>query len=456
MTLSPWLGIVSVLALLGLVITGLKQFGRRFNLHPETSRKAVHIVMGMITLSFPWLFSEAWPVYLLAFSAVAGLVGLRFLAPLRERFGKVLNGVDRRSLGEIYFPLAVALLFHLYRGNIVLYVIPLLTLTLADAVAALVGVHYGQHRFKTSDGAKSTEGSVAFFTVAFLSVHVPLLLMSGTGRAESLLIALLLGILVMLFEAVSVEGVDNLFIPLGCYTLLRRYLSMGADDLLPRLAAIAVVAVLVFLWRKRTTLRVTGLLAAALVGYMNWTLGGWQWLVVSLVLFLTYALIWPGSPGKKRPVHTMQVVASVAAPGMLWLIAGVETRTFNWYIPFVMTYAVQSVFVGMIELEHAKPGQPLGKRVPQAVFVSWLIFAPLFFLPALHKAGNLVSPTGAAVASLPLLILAGFVYHVLSKRDLEDSDDFGHWLRRAMIALAASGATWAVCGRPLLVRLFQH
>ena len=314
---SPWLGILLVLVVLGGIMAGLKLIGVRCCLHPETSRKAVHIVMGVVTLSFPWLFRDAWPVLLLTVLAVAALVGTRLVAPLRERFGTVLNGVERQSLGEVYFPLAVATLFVLSSENRLLYLIPLLTLTLADAVAALVGIRYGQHRFCTSEGTKSAEGSLAFFMVAFLSAHVPLLLLSSTGRAESLLIALVLGILVMLFEAVSVGGLDNLFIPLGCYTLLRRYLILDADQLLFRLGAILLLALLVFIWRRRTTLKESGLLAAALVGYMNWALGGWQWLAVSLMLFVTYTLLWPRSKDNDHPVHTVRAVASVAAPGMI-------------------------------------------------------------------------------------------------------------------------------------------
>ena len=62
-------------------------------------------------------------------------------------------------------------------------------MTLADAVAALVGITYGKLRYVTGDGFKSAEGSVAFLSIAFLSVHVPLLLFTDVGRAQTLLIS---------------------------------------------------------------------------------------------------------------------------------------------------------------------------------------------------------------------------------------------------------------------------
>lgn len=447
---SPWLGMLLMTAGLGGVMTALKLLGPRLGLHPETSRKSVHILMGLVSLSFPWLFREAWPVLLLALLAVGGLAATRLVAPLRRCFGGVLHGVERHSLGEVYFPLAVAALFLLSSGNRLLYAVPLLTLTLADAVAALVGVRYGQHRFATSEGSKSAEGCLAFFTVAFLSAHVPLLLLSDTGRAESLLIALVLGILVMLFEAVTVGGLDNLFIPLACYALLRRYLHLGADELLFRVVIICLLALLVFCWRRRTTLKESGLLAAALVGYMNWALGGWQWLAVSLVLFLTYTRLWPGSDENSRPVHTVRAVASVAAPGLLWLLAAVETGENDHLLPFILVYAVHSVIVGITQLGYAKPGQPARQRLLRAVSRSWLVFLPTFFLPALETAdpgrmaAELLAGLLVAIAAYPLLAAAGTVHLRLTQERGEGVEGFGRWFRRAATALAASLAGWAL------------
>ena len=450
---SPWSGILLVLVLLGAVMAGLKLVSARCSLHPETSRKAVHIAMGLVTLSFPWLFRSAWPVLLLAVLAVAALVGTRLIGPLREHFGGVLHGVERQSLGEVYFPLAVAALFLLAAGNHLLYVIPLLTLTLADAVAALVGVRYGRHRYVTSEGSKSAEGSLAFFSVAFVSALVPLVLLGDSGRVEAVLIALVLGILVMLFEAVSVGGLDNLFIPLGCYALLRRYLSLGPDDLLFRLVAICLVVLVVYVWRRRTTLKDSALLAAALVGYMNWALGGWQWLVVSLVLFFSYTRLWPRSTENSLPVHTVRAIASVAVPGVVWLLAFLENNRLDGFLePFTIAYAVYSVMVGMTQLGYARPGQPLAKRLLQAVAGTWIVFLPLFFLPLVDDWGadryrmvlDIYAGVFWAVISIPLLCAAAIVHQRLIGYFGDEEQAYGRWLRRAGVALGASFVAWGL------------
>jgi phytol kinase len=83
--------------------------------------------------------------------------------------------------------------FWLSPDDPLLFVIPMLVLSLADAVAALIGISYGRLRYESTDGIKSAEGSAAFFCAAFFSVHVPLLLFTQVGRAETLLISLVLG-----------------------------------------------------------------------------------------------------------------------------------------------------------------------------------------------------------------------------------------------------------------------
>jgi phytol kinase len=273
---NPWLGAALVLITFSLLLGALRLYQRQRAPHPELVRKLFHILMGLFTLTLPWLFTSPWPVLILTGLTIMVMLALRCVPGLKQRFGSVLGGVERSSLGEVYFPLSVGLLFYLAQGNPLFYCIPILILTLADAVAALVGVHYGTVRYKTVEGQKSAEGSVAFFTVAFFSVHVPLLLWSNTGRAETLLIALILGLLVMIFEAVAWRGLDNLFIPLFSFILLKLYLSMTVADLIARLIVTMALALFVFLYRQRTTLNETGLLGAVLIGYICWALGGWR------------------------------------------------------------------------------------------------------------------------------------------------------------------------------------
>lgn len=226
LVVNPWLGMSAVMAILGGVMGGLHLYQRQCSPHPELVRKLFHIGGGITTLALPWLFASAWPVLALASMTSLGLFMLNHVRTLKVGLGGVLCGVARDSFGEIYFPVGVTLLFVLSGGDVLLYTIPILMLTLADPVAALVGVRYGQLRYTAAAGAKSAEGSVAFFIVAFFSAHVPLLLFTNTGRAESLLIAIVLGLLVTIVEAVARQGLDNLVIPLASFLLLKAFLTM--------------------------------------------------------------------------------------------------------------------------------------------------------------------------------------------------------------------------------------
>ena len=235
-----WLGIAIVLAALGGLLGALRLYQKWGKPQPELLRKILHVGMGLVACSFPWLFDGSWPILLLGALSLVGMVALRTVKTLSGSVGTVVSGVGRISFGEIYFPLAIALQWHIFlfesgpfEYRVLLYCIPLLLLTVADAAAALVGVNYGSVRFATADGVKSAEGSLAFFLCAFLCVHIPLLLGSDTGRVETLLIAVLLALVAMLFEAIAWAGLDNLLLPLVGYLLLRIYfgpVGRGAGD----------------------------------------------------------------------------------------------------------------------------------------------------------------------------------------------------------------------------------
>lgn len=173
---SPWLSIGLVLTLFTVLTAGLHAYGRSHKVDPELLRKSFHIGVGIVALALPWLFTSTWPVLLLTGLFVLGLSARRISPSLQGILGGAIDGVGRRSLGEVWFPLGVGLLFLISGGDPLTFCIPMLILTFADAAAALVGSRYGAFRFAIAEGAKSLDGSIAFFTLAFLGTCVPLLL----------------------------------------------------------------------------------------------------------------------------------------------------------------------------------------------------------------------------------------------------------------------------------------
>ena len=340
--MHPVAGMLLVVAALGGLMGALRFWQVRTSPHPELARKLVHVGMGLVCLSFPWLFDSLWPVSALAALAVGGLLAVRHMP-----VAGVLHAVGRESSGEIYFPIAVAAVFYLSQGVAVLYTVPILLLTLADALAALIGVRYGMVKFETfQGGSKSLEGSAAFFIVAFLCTHLTLLLTTHVERVETVLIGLEVGILVMLVELVAWRGLDNLLIPLFSFALLYNIEYLQAADLLNRLVVLGLVCGFVALWRSRTTLDLGALVCAMLFIYIIWAIGGLRWLGPPAICFATYSLLWPHDRRERPPVHDLRAVLSFSAVGVFWLYVGTLYPKQDWLYLGTVAFAVQLAVIG--------------------------------------------------------------------------------------------------------------
>jgi phytol kinase len=316
----------------------------------------------------------------------------------------------------------------------VLYTLPLLTLTLADAVAALIGVSYGRLKYDGTEGRKSIEGSLAFFLVAFLAIHIPLLLFTTTGRAESLLIGLTFGVLVMLLEAVAWRGLDNLFIPFGGFLLLRVFLALDAPALLARLAVTSAMLLVVLVLRRRRTLTDSAALAGALVGFMAWSVGGWKWVVPPFVLMALYTIVWPRNHQVRDRPHDMVAVFSVTSTGLLWLLLSVVFARPAFYYPYTLAFAANLCFIGITWFRDYRRGASAASAVAATAWTAWLVFLVPYVLVGAMTRSILID---AALGIVPLVIAgAMFVLAVPNVRN-RTGVEFP-WARQAMLGLGAS------------------
>jgi phytol kinase len=222
---------------------------------PESTRKIMHLAMGAASLMFPVLFREPMFAWIVAALTIAVLTLLRCGA-LGTLAGGLIHGVARRSEGDFYFPVSAALLFTVARTDIVLFAIPILTLTFADTAAAYVGRRIGRTRFATVEPRheKSVEGSAACLTVAALCAFVPLIVGAGLSATPALLTAATFAVVVTVLEAASWRGLDNIFIPVGGYLLLHVMANMDPRQLATLFAVtVAMVAVVTSLPPRRST-----------------------------------------------------------------------------------------------------------------------------------------------------------------------------------------------------------
>jgi len=171
----------------------------------EFSRKFIHITVGSFVAFWPFFLS--WDQIVgLSLAFLVGVVLSRYL-----HIFKAIHSVQRPTWGEMFFALAVgciALVTH-SKG---IYAAALLQMSLADGLAAIVGLRYGKKtQYKVFGNIKSLVGTATFFAVSF----VLLLGFSIVTNAElPLLLIVALAFTASLIENLGVYGLDNLFVPL--------------------------------------------------------------------------------------------------------------------------------------------------------------------------------------------------------------------------------------------------
>jgi phytol kinase len=313
--------------------------------------------------------------------------------------------------------------------------VPLFLLTLADALAALVGIAYGRWRYATPDGQKTAEGSFTFFMVAFLITHILILLTTDVGRAETLLIAFLLAWLAMMFEAVAWAGLDNLLLPVVAFLLLRSYFHMSVQSLAILLGITTALTLLVVVYRRRTTLQGSALIGAVLVGYVTWTLGGWRWLLPPLLLFLCYARLSPQPEGVSRREHNMHAVVSVCSAGLVWLFLADQLHRPELLFLFTLAFAAHLAIIGSIRLRAYHPQLSSLVIIGISSLSAWaVLIVPHVVLERFTQTAVICGAIG-----LPVIALANVAF-CLTQPQLHDCPiDTPRWLRQA--AHAAIGST---------------
>lgn len=399
-----------------LAVFGAAELWKRAGAPPaEWTRKAVHVGGGLVALSLPWVLRSHWTVLALGAAFALIIAGTRRLGLLGS-----VHGVERRSEGGLYFPAAVYLLFLLAADRPVFYLVSLLALVVSDALAALVGTSYGRHTFAVETDRKSLEGSAVFLLATFLAAHLPLLLLTDLGRAESVLVAAQLALLVTIFEAISMRGNDNLIVPLGTYLLLLKMTTKSAAFLALQLVAqLGILVLLVILaWRVRF-LTFSGTIAASLFFYAAWSLGGPAWVVApaagmaALAVVLRLTREKRGTPSPRYRLLATFYTALV--PGALLLANNLlETQLHHpvlsrgdpFYPWYVGALAAHLALLARVFSE----GTPwLGRFLPRPALAAWAVGALAVVPAGILALPGAFSTAGVAFALvLPGLALAAY------------------------------------------------
>jgi phytol kinase len=204
----------SVLAALAALMLAVRLLQARGWVGSEVGRKLVHAGMGLI--------ADPRPVWILAVIAILLLGAVRLVPVAAQRFGQVLGGVNRASLGEIFFPPGVATAFTLAHGQAAAFCGGVGVLALGDTAGALVGTRWGRRRYVIFGHTKSWEGSAAVWLVSSGCIAIASAALGDSGMGPAQLgRALLTGAVAALAEAVLPYGLDNLVLPVLVVILMR-------------------------------------------------------------------------------------------------------------------------------------------------------------------------------------------------------------------------------------------
>ena len=202
---------------IGIIVTGLillvnEELSRKQIISKELARKIPHIALAVAFAIMPFYIG----LHKLALLALIDI----FVALLATKFNWFAHSraVDRLTWGE-YFFLTGSILAALTANSNWIFVAAMLTLGLADAAAALVGIKYGKHAYKILGSTKTIEGTLAFIIVANIITSL-VIFVAPSGLSPSWLVVVLLPLFGGMVEAVMPYGLDNLALPLLVVVIL--------------------------------------------------------------------------------------------------------------------------------------------------------------------------------------------------------------------------------------------
>lgn len=201
--------LIAILVLAALLVVS-ELLWKRIKVHPELARKFVHITCGVFIAFLPFWVSYKWIMIL-----AVGFVAVNLLNH-RTTFFHAIRAVRRTSWGDVLFGAGVFAVAW-FQPSPWLFAVCILQVSLADGLAAVFGVTYGEKRGKyyLFTQPKSIVGSGVFLLVSALILMGGFML--GSYFAEPLIMwpaVAMLSLLLVCVENMAVFGLDNLALPL--------------------------------------------------------------------------------------------------------------------------------------------------------------------------------------------------------------------------------------------------
>lgn len=409
LTFSPWLTFIIFFFVISLFLVIADFLLKLLKVHPHTTRRIVHILVGVLVCFSPLFFKDSVPVVVLAaLFIVINYLGIRF------GLLKGIHETDRVSYGTVYFPISfLILVLWFWHKDPAILLTAMLIMTFGDPIASWVGEsRKNPITFKIWSDKKSLQGSTAMFVVAFL---VAVAGMYGFrqvfGPAISLSTAILFGFFAALYaavsETVSHEGTDNLMVPLGSAVVLDfLYYSVEAMQNQLMIWMILTSGIAWLAWKLKA-LSLSGAAGAWLLGTVVFGIGGLEWMLPVIYFFVTSSLFTSVGKKHKKILETVfekggqrdifQVFAN-GGVGMFAILGYYFANHIIWYMIFLGSIAAATADTWATELG------TFSKRMP----VSILNFKKV----EMGTSGGItpLGTLGAFIGSLSLVLIGAMAW----------------------------------------------
>src|ERR1044072_1948623 len=143
------------------ILVFAEYLSRYKGVHSELTRKFVHILVGAFVAFWPFFLSWGQIQALSILFLVSVLFSVKF-----HVFGSI-HAVSRNAMGEVLFAAVIGILAFI-SSNEWVFAAAMLLLSLADGLAAIVGLAYGGgNSYHIMGRTKSVAGSIAFLCTSF-------------------------------------------------------------------------------------------------------------------------------------------------------------------------------------------------------------------------------------------------------------------------------------------------
>jgi uncharacterized protein (TIGR00297 family) len=407
---NDWNYFIVFILLIGFLLGMADLLLKRLQVNPHTTRRVVHILVGIYVVFTPYIFHSSMPIILVALIFIlVNFFGVKYeLLP-------GIHSTSRLTYGTVYFPLSfLILVLWFWEKDPAILISSMLIMALGDPVASWVGESRRKPKtYRVWTDTKSVQGSLAMFFTAYLmsvfGMYIGRLTLGG--EAELLQIAffsLFVAAYATMSETVSHQGTDNLTVPLGAGLMLDFMFHSETAMVHQLMLWMIITTAIAWLAYRAKTLSLSGAVGAWLLGTIVFGIGGTAWMIPMAAFFILSSLF--SKLGKKHKAilnkifekgsnrDFFQVYANGGIAGaatILYYFTGDEL----WFVAFLGSLAAATADTWGTELG------TFSKTMPRSI----LTFKPV----AMGTSGGItvIGTSGAFLGALTIAALGVYSFN---------------------------------------------